>query len=230
MSRVLQIVERPPLIAQIYKCQNYTATFHTLQQDRSNYHQHLYEQQIPLLSTIYSYKRISSAKSTEQANNVAQANLQRRIDDKAQLSRLGGTKVQPHVSNLELHLSKYQFESSEVTRLDIEKRIHHNPFTAYDKWQAHSKAHHAYTQLLYETNYLSAIIPDIHKNFREMYAMTLQHTAIRLIRNSRQLKPYILYQHTISSYSIESYPLKFDATRASPSRARTLFLKRFIKT
>jgi len=230
MPRVLQIVERSPHIAQISKCQNYTATFHTIQQERSNYHQNLYEQQIPLLSNIYSYKQTSLAKSNEQANNVAQANLQRRIDDKAQLSRLLGNNVQSHVSNLEHNLLKYQFESSEEARLDIEKRIHHKAWTDYATSQAHSKAQHAYAQLLYETNYLTASIPSIHKKFREMYAMTLQHKAIHLLRNSRQLKPYILYQHIINSDSIESYPLKFDATRASPSRLLTIFLNNSAKS
>ena len=224
MPKVLQLVERSPLIVQISKCKNYTATFHTIQQDRSNYHQSLYEQHFPLLSHIYSYTQISFVNSNEQANNMAQANLQRRIEDRTQLSRLLGNNVQPHISNLEHNLLKYQFESSEETRLDTEKRIHHKAWTNYAKLQAHSKAQQAYAQLLYETNYLTATIPNIHKNFREMYAMTLKHKAIRLLRNSRQLKPYILYQHIINSDSIESYPLKFDATRASLSRELTSFL------
>jgi len=217
-------VERAPHIAQISKCQNYTANFHTIQNERSNYHQHLYAQQTPLLSHIYSYKQTSLATSNEQVNNVAQANLQRRIDDKAQLSRLLGNNVQSHVSNLEHNLLKYRFENSEETRLDIEKRIHRKAWTDYATSQAHSKAQQAYAQLLYETNYLSAAIPTLHKTFREMYAMTLQHKAIRLLRDYRQLKPHVLYQHIINSDSIESYPLKFDATRESLSQKLTSFL------
>ena len=234
MPRVLQVVERSPHIAQISKCQNYVTNFHTIQQERSTYHQKMFnqskyhqkrsDQNKPLLSNLYSYKQTSHAKSDKRTNNVAQANLQRRIDNKAQLFRLLWNNVHPHVLNLEHNLLKYQFESSEETRLDIEKRIHHKIWTDYATWQAHSKAQHAYAQLLYETNYLSTIIPNIHKNFREMYAMTIQHKTIRLLRDSRHLKPYVLYQHIINSDSIESYPLKYDATRSRSLRWPTPFL------
>jgi len=223
MPRVLQIVERSPHIAQISKCQNYMANFHTIQQDCSNYHQKMFDQNKPLLSNIYSYKQTVHAKSDKRTNNVAQANLQRRINDKAQLFRLLWNNVHPHVLKLEHNLLKYQFESSEETRLDIEKSIHHKIWTDYATWQALSKAQHAYAQLLYETNYLSTIIPKIHKNFREMYAMTLQYKTIRLLRNSQHLKPYVLYQHIINSDSIESYPLKYDAARSSSPRWPTHF-------
>jgi len=108
--------------------------------------------------------------------------------------------------------------------LHIEKRIHHKIWTDYATSQAHSKAQHAYAQLLYETNYLSAVIPTLHKTFREMYAMTLQHKAIRLLRNDQKLPPHVLYQHIINSDSITTTPLKFDATRENPLQALTSFL------
>ena len=224
LSKIFQIVTRPPHIAQISICQNYTENFRTIQNERSNYHQNLNEQQPPLLSHIYSYKQKSLATNNDQGNNVKQANLQRRIDDKAQLSRLLGNNVQSHMSNLEHNLLTYQFESSEETRLNIEKRIHHKIWTDYATTQAHSKAQYAYAQLLYEINHLSAVIPTLHKTFREMYAMILQHKAIRLLRNDQQLPPHILYQHIINSDSITTTPLKYDATRENPLQALTAFL------
>ena len=56
-----------------------------------------------------------------------------------------------------------------------------------------------------------------------MYAMTLQHKAIRLLRHSRNLQPYVLYQHILKSDFIKSYPLKFDAERATPQRLQIPF-------
>jgi len=234
MPKALQVVERSPHIAQISNCQNYVTNFHTIQQERSTYHQKMFDQSKyhqrrskqnkPLLSNLYSYKRTSHAKGDKRTNNVAQANLQRRIDDKAQLFRALWNNVHPHVLNLEKNLLEYQFESSEETRLDIEKRIHHKIWTDYAAHQAHTRAQHAYAQILYETNYLSTIIPSIHKKFREMYAMTIQHKTIRLLRDSRHLQSYVLYQHLINSNSIESYPLKYDATRSSSTRWSTPFL------
>ena len=231
MPRVLEIVERSPRIAQILKCQNYMATFHTIRQDRSTFHQTILDQETQLLPTIYSYEQTPHVQRDQQTNNIKQANLQRRIDDTADLFRLLWRNVQPHLLNLQNNLLIYHFENNEETRLKIEKRIYHKKWIDYtttkahaNAQRAHSKAQRAYAQLLYETNYISAIIPTIHTKFREMYAMTLHHKAIRLLRNSRHLKPYVLYQHIINSDSIESHPLKFDATRASPSRLPTPFL------
>jgi len=224
MPKVLELIERSPRIAQISKCHNYTAAFHTIQQDRSNYHQTLLDQETQLLPNIYSYEQTPHVQSDQQTNNIAQANLQRRIDDKAQLFSLLWKNVHPQVLNLENNLLIYYFERNEKIRLDIEKRIYHKRWTDYAKSQARSNAQRAYAQLLHESNYLSAIIPTIHKKFREMYAMTLQHKAIRLLRDSRNLQPYVLYQHIIKSDSIESYPLKFDAERATPLRLQTPFL------
>jgi len=54
-----------------------------------------------------------------------------------------------------------------------------------------------------------------------MYAMTLQHKAIHLLRTSRLLQPYVLYQHIITYDSIKSYPLKYDTERATPQQLQT---------
>jgi len=223
MPKVLEIIERSPRIAQISQCQNDTATFHTIQQDRYNYHQTILAQETRLLPNIYSYEQTPYVLSDQQTNNIAQANLQRRIDDKAQLFTLLWKNVHPHVLNLENNLLTYYFQRNEQIRLEIEKRIYHKRWTDYAMSQARSNSQCAYAQLLHESNYLSAIIPTIHKKFREMYAMTLQHKAIRLLRHSRNLQPYVLYQHIIKSDSVKSYPLKFDAERATPQRLQIPF-------
>ena len=214
MPKVLEIIERSPRIEQISKCQNYT-TFHTIQQDHSNYHQTILDQETQLLPNIYSYEQTPHVQSDQQTNNIAQANLQRRIEDKAQLFSLLWKNVHPHVLNLENNLLTYYFQRNEQIRLEIEKRICHKRWTDYSTSQARSNSQRAYAQLLHESNYLSAIIPTIHKKFREMYAMTLQHKTIRLLRHCRHLQPYVLYQHIIKSDSVKSYPLKFDAERAT---------------
>jgi len=223
LPKVLKIVERSPRIEQISKCQNYTETFHTIQQDRSNYHQTISDQETQLLPNIYSYEQTHYVRSDQQTNNIAQANLQRRIDDKAQLFSLLWKNVQPHIANLESNLLTYSFEHNEQIRLEAEKRLYMT-FTYQRTWvdarisEARLNKQRAYTQLLYESNYLSAIIPAIHQRFREMYAMTLQHKTIHLLRHSRHLQPYVLYQHIIKSDFVRSYPLKFDAKRATPQR------------
>jgi len=228
LPKVLTIIERSPHIAQISKCQNYTATFHTLQQDRSNYHQTISDQEKQLLPSIYSYEQPPHAQSDQRTNNIAQANLQRRVDDKAQLFTLIWKNVHPHILNLENNLLTYSFERNEKIRLEAEKRLYMT-FTYQRKWvdarisDARSNKQRAYAQLLHESNYLSAIIPAIHQRFREMYAMTLQHKAIRLLRHSRHLQPYVLYQHIIKSNFVKSYPLKFDAERATPQRLQISF-------
>ena len=223
MPKVLEIIERSPRIAQISKCQNYTATFHTIQQDRSNYHQTILDQETRLLPNIYSYEQTPHVQSDQQTNNIAQANLQRRIDDKAQLFSLLWKNVHPHVLNLENNLLTYYFERNERIRLEIEKRIYHKRWTDHAMSQARSNSQRAYAQFLHESNYLSAITPTMHKKFREMYAMTLQHKTIRLLRHCRHLQPYVLYQHIIKSDSVKSYPLKFDAERATPQRLQIPF-------
>ena len=223
MPSILEIIERSPHITQISKCQNYTATFHTIQQDRSNYHQTILTQETQLLPNIYSYEQTPHVQSDQQTNNIAQANLQRRIDDKAQLFRLLWKNVHLHVLNLEYNLLTYYFQHNEEIRLEIEKRIYHQRWTDYATSQARSNVRRAYIQLFNEINHLSVIIPAIHKKFREMYAMTLQHKAIRLLRDSRKLQPYVLYQHIIKSDFIKSYPLKFDADRATLQRLQLPF-------
>ena len=228
LPKVLEIIERSPHIEQISQCQNYTEAFHTIQQERSNYHQTILDQETQLLPNIYSYEQTPHVQSDHQTNNIAQANLQRRIDDKAHLFSLLWKNVHPHILNLENNLLTYYFERNEQIRLEAEKRLYMT-FTYQRTWvdarisDARSNKRRAYAQLLHDSNYFSAIIPAIHQKFREMYAMTLQHKAIRLLRHSRHLQPYVLYQHIIKSDSVKSYPLKFDTERATPQRLQIPF-------
>jgi len=218
LPKALNLLQRPPRIDPILQCTNYTQTFRTIRQERFNYHQTISNYETSLLPELYSYDQPDHHQRDKKINNIQQGNLQRRIDDKSQLFHVLWINVRPHILNLQENLLSHYFTNNEKMRLKAEQRLYMT-FFHQQTWlnsqisKARLKERRAYNQLLHECNYLSAIISPMHQRFREIYAMTLQHRAIQILRNSKNLQPYILYQHIITSAFINSYPLKFNPSR-----------------